>query len=179
MLLISYFSICMLLSFSTGINTHQCTGFARQYNFFSDPVTSNLWESDRAIFCSLVVSNGYAKTTPTSTSIDKTKMISTSSIGIAGMTPASFITIYYENCSSESFRVRAQGGAFFQRWNTDKVILDVGFNDKRKIYLILSVNLKVLAIWGELNSWLYEITQDEVVCHIRWSDQVITSLQLL
>ncbi len=55
------------------------------------------------------------------------------------------------DCSSESFGVRIQGG-LFQLQSADKVTSGVSCLKHRLYIGISSVGLRVVAFWGELNS---------------------------
>ncbi len=120
-------------------------------------------------------SNNSARVTLASTTIDRAKIPSTSSIGKARMTPASFTAIDYEEwllvrvLRSQSIR------GFFQMRSANEVTSGVGLFSS--VGRISSVGLRVVAFWGELNSWFWNCS-DEVVCRVRWPGHVTTSLQL-
>ncbi len=120
-------------------------------------------------------SNSSARVTPTSTSIDRARVPPNSSIGKAKMTLANFTAIDYE----EWLLVRVLRGqstrSFFQMQNADEVTSGVDIFSS--VGHISSVGLRVMAFWGELNSWFWNCS-DEIVCRVRWPGHVTTSLQM-
>ncbi len=130
-------------------------------------------------------SNSSARVTPTSTSIDRARVPPISSIGKARMTPTSFTTMDYEEWLLVRVLRDQSTKGFFQIQSADEVtsIVDLFSSVGRissagcisSISCISSIDLRVVAFWGELNSWFWNCS-DEFICRIRWPGHVTTSL---
>ncbi len=117
--------------------------------------------------------NSSARMIPTSTSIDRAKVSLTSFIDKTWMISANLTAIDNEEwLLVQSLQDKSIRG-FFQMQSADEVTLGVGLFSS--VICMLSVDLRVVAFWGELNSWFCNCS-DEVVWRVRWPGQVITLL---